>query len=110
MLKSSNELIERLRTVLVNNKNNTIKRTYGESNKLSYPPLFKQLANDQQQDVLTQLAILPLSTQQALLNEWQARCSTQTIRNPAGYLFGMLKKAQQGAFRATRFARENKQK
>lgn len=99
-------MIEYVRRHLENNKKNTTERTYGLSEQISYPQLFSLLAKDQQQDVLKQLSALPLSTQQLLLNEWQARCLSQQICNPAGYLFGMIRKAQLGTFRETRFSRQ----
>lgn len=102
MPKSSSEVIEYVRRHLVNKKKNTTERTYGLSEQVSYPQLFRLLAKDQQQDVLMQLSGFRLSTQQLLLNEWQARCLSQNIRNPAGYLFGMIRKAQLGTFRATK--------
>ena len=108
MLKPSSEVIEYVRRHLENNKINTTERTYGLSEHISYPQLFRLLAKDQQQDALVQLSALPLSTQQLLLDEWQARCLSQDIRNPAGYLFGMIRKAQLGTFRVTRFGYQDK--
>ena len=37
---------------------------------------------------------------QAVLDEWAARCSNHGIRNPAGYLFGIIKRAIHGEFNA----------
>ncbi|MNC78213.1 hypothetical protein D3C75_1303760 [compost metagenome] len=37
---------------------------------------------------------------QAILDEWDARCQASTVRNPAGYLFGIIRKAMQSEFRA----------
>lgn len=109
MLKSSSEVIEYVRRQLENNKINTTERTYALSEQVSYPPLFRLLAKDQQQDALVQLSALRLSTQQLLLNEWQVRCLSQHIRNPAAYLFGMIRKAQLGTFRATRFGQQQRE-
>lgn len=109
MLKPSSEVIEYVRRHLENNKINTTERTYALSEQVSYPPLFRLLAKDQQQDALVQLSVLRISTQQLLLNEWQARCLSQHIRNPAGYLFGMIMKAKLGTFRETRFSRQLKE-
>ena len=33
---------------------------------------------------------------QAVLDEWAARCGGSTVRNPAGYLFGIIQKALRG--------------
>ena len=37
---------------------------------------------------------------QAVLDEWAARCRSSTVRNPAGYLFGIIQKAIRGEFKA----------
>lgn len=36
--------------------------------------------------------------QQSVLDEWDARCRCDTVRNPAGYLFGIIQKALRGEF------------
>ncbi|XKM13296.1 hypothetical protein RCS94_09760 [Orbaceae bacterium ac157xtp] len=101
MAQSSLELIEYVRRHLENKKNKRTEHTYALSKQISYPQLFRLLEEDQQQDALLQLSHLPFTTQQVLLNEWQARCLSQHIRKPAAYLFGMLKKALKGEYRAT---------
>jgi hypothetical protein len=35
-----------------------------------------------------------------VLDEWTARCRNSTVRNPAGYLFGIIQKAIRGEFKA----------
>lgn len=79
----------------------TTKRTYAALDKISYPQLFAYLAPDQKRDVLLQLQKFPPHIQQSILAEWQARCQTQEIRNPAAYLFGIIKKARIGIFRVS---------
>lgn len=37
---------------------------------------------------------------QSVLDEWAARCRGSTVRNPAGYLFGIIQKAIRGEFKA----------
>ena len=37
---------------------------------------------------------------QAVLDEWAARCHNSAVRNPAGYLFGIIQKAIRGEFKA----------
>jgi hypothetical protein len=37
---------------------------------------------------------------QAVLDEWDARCRNSAVRNPAGYLFGIIQKAIRGEFKA----------
>jgi hypothetical protein len=36
---------------------------------------------------------------QAVLDEWAARCRNSAVRNPAGYLFGIIQKAIRGEFK-----------
>lgn len=69
--------------------------------EIVYPQFFRLLAPDQKWDVKKQMLPLPLQIQQDLLDEWQARCIHHEIRNPAAYLFGMIKKARMGEFRAS---------
>lgn len=92
MPKSSSEIIEYVRRHLENKKKNTTECTYALSEQVSYPQLFR-------------LSALGISTQQLLLNEWQARCLSPHIGNPVGYLFVMIRKAQLGTFRATKFGK-----
>lgn len=40
------------------------------------------------------------SLRQAVLDEWVERCRGSTIRNPAGYLFGIIQRAIRGEFNA----------
>ncbi|KAJ12878.1 hypothetical protein M002_01330 [Pseudomonas aeruginosa ID4365] len=40
------------------------------------------------------------SMRQAVLDEWDARCNGSSIRNPAGYLFGIVQRAIRGEFNA----------
>ena len=40
------------------------------------------------------------SLRQAVLDEWDARCRKSAVRNPAGYLFGIIQKAMRGEFKA----------
>src|SRR3546814_15545286 len=39
------------------------------------------------------------SLRQAVLDEWAARCHNQVVRNPAGYLFGIIQRAISGDFK-----------
>jgi len=43
---------------------------------------------------------------QTVLDEWDVRCRGNTVRNPAGYLFGMIQKAIRGEFNAWAARRE----
>lgn len=84
-------------TIDTNNKNTT-ERTYA-NNDISYPQLFSLLASDQQRDAVKKLSLLPVVIRQAVLDEWAIRCVNEAIRSPAGYLFGMIKKARHNEFR-----------
>jgi len=77
----------------------TTKRTYAAIEKVSYPQRFFQLAADQQKDARKQLQYFSLPLRQTILDEWQARCLNHDIRNPAAYLFGIIKKARADEFR-----------
>jgi len=77
----------------------TTKRTYAAMEQISYPQRFFQLASDQQKDARRQLQYFPLALRQTILDEWQARCLNHDIRNPAAYLFGIIKKARADEFR-----------
>src|SRR3546814_17354397 len=39
------------------------------------------------------------SLRQAVLDEWAARCNNQVVRNPAGYLIGIIQRAISGDFK-----------
>lgn len=61
---------------------------------------FMSLKAEQQQGALVALQQVSLPLQQSVLNEWDARCKASQVRNPAGYLFGIIQKALQGEFKA----------
>lgn len=65
---------------------------------LALPERFIQLPVSQQNGARIAMSSLELSLQQAVLDEWDARCETQSIRHPAGYLFGIIQKALRGEF------------
>ena len=67
------------------------------------PPLprrFQALKAEQQAGALVALQQVEPGLRQAVLDEWDARCRTSTVRNPAGYLFGIIQKAIRGEFKA----------
>ncbi|MFN3985903.1 MAG: STY4528 family pathogenicity island replication protein [Rhodocyclaceae bacterium] len=66
----------------------------------SLPRRFQTLKSEQQAGALVTLQQVETSLRQAVLDEWDARCRTSTIRNPAGYLFGIIQKAIRGEFKA----------
>lgn len=67
---------------------------------LQWPERFQSLRPTQQTGIKTALEPLDAATGQILLNEWDARCRKSRIRNPAGYLFGIIQKAFRGEFNA----------
>jgi len=61
---------------------------------------FMALKAEQRSGALAALQSVEPDLRQAVLDEWDARCATSTIRNPAGYLFGIIQKGMRGEFRA----------
>ena len=76
-------------------------RTYGVSNQLVYPQRFHQLRADQKEDAASYLGYLEPVTQQALLEDWDARCGRGGIKSEAGYLFRLIELARKKKFRFT---------
>lgn len=64
------------------------------------PQRFMSLKAEQQSGALAALQPVDPDLHQAVLDEWDARCRASTVRNPAGYLFGIIQKAMRGEFRA----------
>ncbi len=58
------------------------------------------LKAEQQSGALAALQPVDPDLHQAVLDEWDARCRASSVRNPAGYLFGIIQKAMRGEFRA----------
>ncbi|WNV02817.1 STY4528 family pathogenicity island replication protein [Enterobacter sp. DTU_2021_1002640_1_SI_PRY_ASU_LCPMC_013] len=67
---------------------------------LHLPERFRLLKAEQQSGALAALQPVDPDLHQAVLDEWDARCRASTVRNPAGYLFGIIQKAMRGEFRA----------
>lgn len=74
----------------------------GAREALQLPELFRRLKDSQQEAVLALLAPLDATLQQNVLDEWAARLTAggHVIRNPAGYLCGIINKAIKGEFTA----------
>nr|WP_321329856.1 STY4528 family pathogenicity island replication protein [Alcaligenes faecalis] len=66
---------------------------------LRLPQRFGQLKQGQQAGTLVALRQVDESLRQAVLDEWAARCHNQVVRNPAGYLFGIIQRAISGDFK-----------
>lgn len=72
-------------------------RALGE---LQWPKRFAELKAEQQTGARMALQQVDASLRQAVLDEWAARCGSHGIRNPAGYLFGIIQRAIHGEFNA----------
>ena len=64
------------------------------------PDRFLTLKDEQQAGAMVALQQVDEAQRQAVLDEWAARCRNSTVRNPAGYLFGIIQKAIRGEFKA----------
>ncbi|MNT70590.1 hypothetical protein D3C72_2089950 [compost metagenome] len=67
---------------------------------LRLPERFLRLKDEQQAGALVALQQVDEAQRQAVLDEWEARCRNSAVRNPAGYLFGIVQKAIRGEFKA----------
>ncbi|MBB1610802.1 MULTISPECIES: STY4528 family pathogenicity island replication protein [unclassified Pseudomonas] len=90
------------RTVRMNRINKevrTVPRARALQN-LRLPERFLRLKDEQQAGALVALQQVDEAQRQAVLDEWAARSGGSTVRNPAGYLFGIIQKAIRGEFKA----------
>jgi hypothetical protein len=67
---------------------------------LCLPQRFVRLKDVQQSGAWVGLQQLAPEMQQAVLDEWDVRCQSSTVRNQAAYLFGIIQKAIHGEFNA----------
>ncbi|RRY57237.1 hypothetical protein EGJ92_11965 [Pseudomonas aeruginosa] len=67
---------------------------------LQWPKRFAELKAEQQTGARVALQQVDAALRQAVLDEWATRCSSHGIRNPAGYLFGIIQRAIHGEFNA----------
>ena len=67
---------------------------------LQWPKRFAELKAEQQAGAKMALQQVDAALRQAVLDEWAARCGKHGIRNPAGYLFGIIQRAMRGEFNA----------
>src|SRR5690606_21979334 len=72
-----------------------------EAPRLRLPQRFFDLKQEQQSGALLALERVDGALRQAVLDEWVARCRASAVRNPAGYLFGIIQKAMRGEFHAS---------
>jgi len=67
---------------------------------LTLPERFTRLKEEQQAGALVALKQVDAGIRQAVIDEWAGRCADGAIRNPAGYLFGIIQRAIKGEFNA----------
>ncbi|MCS7699674.1 STY4528 family pathogenicity island replication protein [Pseudomonas aeruginosa] len=67
---------------------------------LRLPERLLRLKDEQQSGALVALQQVDEPLRQAVLDEWDARCRNSAVRNPAGYLFGIIQKAIRREFKA----------
>ena len=63
------------------------------------PIRFQKLPQDQQQILMARLRGLALEQRQAVLAEWDTRCTSGGVHNAIAYLYGLIKKAVNGMFK-----------
>ena len=72
----------------------------GALGDLQWPKRFTELKEEQQTGARVALQQVDTALRQAVLDEWATRCGSHGIRNPAGYLFGIIQRAIHGEFNA----------
>lgn len=65
---------------------------------VEFPLSFTNLPADQKRKALVALGLISVELQQSVLDQWHMRCAQGSIRNPFGYLLGMIEKARNGEF------------
>ncbi len=85
------------------NEVRTTAREHGQTRAMQgvrLPDRFLGLKEEQQAGAMVALQQVDVPLRQAVLDEWADRCRGSTIRNPAGYLFGIIQRAIRGEFNA----------
>ena len=88
------------RTEVLSSRVNEVRTVPRALQNLRLPERFGHLKHEQQAGALVALQQVDEAQRQAVLDEWAARCGGSTVRNPAGYLFGIIQKALRGEFKA----------
>lgn len=86
--------------VRIKHSNYSVRTIPRELSHLRFPDRFSTLKPEQQSGSLFALQQVNRDLQQAVLDEWTVRCCDGNVRNPAGYLFGIIQKAIRGEFNA----------
>ena len=81
-------------------------RVIGPPAHLRLPDRFEGLKEAQQSAAIVALQQLDVPQQQAVLDEWDARCAASGVRSPGAYLLGIIQKALRGEFMAWAAQRE----
>ncbi|MEH6498304.1 MAG: STY4528 family pathogenicity island replication protein [Pseudoalteromonas distincta] len=79
---------------------NKVRTTARATQDVRLPDRFIGLKEEQQSGAMVALQQVEASLRQAVLDEWEERCRGSNIRNPAGYLFGIIQRAIRGEFNA----------
>ncbi|MGV8919321.1 MAG: STY4528 family pathogenicity island replication protein [Pseudomonas sp.] len=68
------------------------------SSETELPEAFEKLPPEQQQKALAALAMVSSELRKSVLDQWATRYAQNLMRNPFGYLLGMIEKARNGEF------------
>jgi len=90
--------VRTVRTKAVYKEVRTVPRARATAS-LQLPAPFLDLDQAQQTAALIALQPVDVALQQAVLDEWALRCRNRAVRNPTGYLFGIIQKALRGEFK-----------
>ncbi|AZD86802.1 hypothetical protein C4K14_3980 [Pseudomonas chlororaphis subsp. aureofaciens] len=85
-------------TVRIENNIKEVRTVPRAQAALRVPERFLLLKAEQQSGALAALQPVDPGLHQAILDEWDVRCHESMVRNPAGYLFGIIQKAMRGEF------------
>jgi hypothetical protein len=89
-----------VRTNDINKEVRTVPRAR-EDPRLRLPQRFFDLKNEQQSGALVAMQRVDGAVRQAVLDEWAARCRGSAVRNPAGYLIGIIQTPLRAEFHAS---------
>ena len=93
-------VVSKIRKKRIDKPVSTVPRAPGdEADGLQLPDRFRGLRQEQQAGALATLQQVSALERQAVLDEWDMRCRIGPVRNPAGYLFGIIQKAIRGEFK-----------
>nr|WP_025809777.1 STY4528 family pathogenicity island replication protein [Pseudomonas chlororaphis] len=85
-------------TVRIENNIKEVRTVPRAQATLRLPERFLRLKAEQQTGALAALQPVDPTLHQAIFDEWDVRCHESMVRNPAGYLFGIIQKALRGEF------------